>query len=77
LRLAYNVRRSVGNELCLGRIVDERREKIRKLDLGGRPPKAAATPVAVRRMQSSIFFMVSVLNVRNVPRITAVCGMTL
>jgi hypothetical protein len=40
-------------------------------------PKAPATPAAVRRMQSSICFMVSLLNVRNVPRITAVSGMTL
>ena len=40
-------------------------------------PKAAAMPITVRRMQSSICFMVSLLKIRNVPRINAVCGMTL
>jgi hypothetical protein len=76
VRLSDKISRSIGNELCLGRIVDQWGEDIRETNITV-APKAAATPVAVRRMPSSICFMVSLLNVRNVPLITAVCGMTL
>jgi hypothetical protein len=72
VRLADEISRGVGNKRRLGRIVDERGEFIGKV-----APKAAATPITVRRMPFSIWFVVSLLKVRNVPRMTAVCGMTL
>ena len=40
-------------------------------------PNAAATPAAVRFMFSSTSIIVSLRNVRTVPLISAVCGITL
>jgi hypothetical protein len=56
-------------------IIDKRSEHVREVDPAV-APNAAAMPTAVRRIPSSICFMVSLLTVRTVPRITAVCGMT-
>jgi hypothetical protein len=73
MRLADKISRGVGNELRFVGIIDQLGPHVGEVDAGGR----GATPVAVRRMQSSICFMVPLLNVRNVQRINAVCGMTL
>jgi hypothetical protein len=77
MRLADEISRSVSNDRRLDRIIDERGEYTSGNPTLAVAPKAAATPAAVRRMRSSIFFIVSLLTVRNVPRITAVCGITL
>jgi hypothetical protein len=68
VRLADDIGRGVGDELCLSRIIEESGANISGKSRLAVAPKAAATPVVMRRMPSSICFIVSLLNVRNVPR---------
>jgi hypothetical protein len=74
MRLAHEFGRSVSNELCLGRIIDQLGPH-REVNLGGRAKcrgdARSNAPHAILDLLDGSF-----LNVRNLPRITAVCGMT-
>jgi hypothetical protein len=77
VRLANEIGRSVGNALCLGRIVDEGRENIRKIDLSsrtkGRDDARSSAPHAILDLLHGVIVECP----ERTARITAVCEMTL